>query len=98
MRHEIQLITNGLIERRHRVTMDIAPHAGDAVDILPAIQVHQEAVMGPLDDQGRLRGIDLHGREGMPDVVPIPLFQLFPRGMHNGDPPLKNRTDAVMFW
>jgi hypothetical protein len=58
------------------MAMHVAPQRGNAVDVFATIQVHQDATMSALDDSGPFAGVSLHGSERMPNMLPIPLFQL----------------------
>jgi hypothetical protein len=64
------------------MAVDIAPQRRDAVEILAAIEVNEEATTGRGDDEWLLGGICLHGRERMPNVLAVPLFELFTAESH----------------
>ena len=82
MGHALQLVADRRVQFRHPVAMDVAPQRGNAVEVLAAIDVHQEAAVGALDDQGPFRGVGLHGGEGMPQVLVVPLFELLACWFH----------------
>ena len=51
----------------------------NAIDVGIAVKVEEEAALGMVDDQRTFLGVDLHRREGMPDMSAVPLLQLIAR-------------------
>ena len=77
--NEAQLPADGSVEPRMAVAMDVAPHAGRAVDVAVARRIKQVDPLAPLDQQWLVLG---HLGEGMPDMLPIPGFQQFLGGCY----------------
>ena len=75
--HAIELLADGGVDPRMAVPVDVAPQAADAVEVLAAVDVHQHAALGPLEDQRLVLG---HLREGVPDKLAIPSLELFNNG------------------
>ena len=76
----VELLAEGGVELRHAVAVDVAPQRRDAVEVLAAVEVDEEAAVAPRDDERRLGGVGLHRRERVPDVVAVPLFEFFAGG------------------
>ena len=62
----------GSIQPGMMVAVDVAPHAGRAIEIVIPFGVNQEDAFTPLNEQWFVL---LHLREGMPDMFSIPLPQ-----------------------
>ena len=58
------------------MAVHVAPQRRDAVDVFAAVQVDEDTAACCADDQRLLGDMLVHGREGMPDVVAVPLFEL----------------------
>src|SRR5579884_2487476 len=82
MGNEIELGTDRFIDLRYAMAVDVAPERRHAVDVLVTVRVHEKAAVSPLDDKRLFRGIGLHRRERMPDVVAVPLFKLLATSRH----------------
>ena len=72
-----ELVGDGGVEFGDVVAVDVAPDGRGAVDIAAAEGVDEEFIWGALDDDEVL-GLDpgLHGGEGMPEKVVVPLGEL----------------------
>ncbi len=81
MGHCVKLIADGGVDFRDAMAVDVAPQRRDAVEVLAAVEIDEEAAVRPRDDERRFGGVGLHRREGMPDVVAVPLFE-FVAGRH----------------
>ena len=76
MGHLVQLRSDGCVNFRHTVAVDVAPQAADAVEIPVAIGVNQMHSLGCGNDQ-RVVGVpQLVVREWMPDVLPVEIAEL----------------------
>ena len=73
MGHLPGLVGEGRIEPRVAVAVDVAPHAGRAVEVAVALDVDEPAALAPLDQE---RLVFLHLGEGVPDVVAVPVQQV----------------------
>src|SRR5262249_53537778 len=82
----VELGAEGLVQLGDAVAVDVAPEGGDAVEVLVAVEVDEEAAGGLCDDEGPLGGVVLHGGEGVPDVGLVPLFELLAGGLHDAVP------------
>src|SRR5690349_14858215 len=94
MRDLIQLRSDGVVQLRHSMAMNVAPQRGNAVDVFLAVEIDEHATVSALDNQRLFRGIGLHRRERMPDVVAVPLFQLFAAGEHDSNQESGVRSQA----
>src|SRR5260370_39996338 len=83
----VQLISDRLIELGNPMAVNVAPQRGNPIDVFPAVKIDQHAPLGALNDNGPLPRIGLHRRKRMPDVIPIPLFELFARRRHSSKSP-----------
>src|SRR5438034_8395376 len=83
----VQLISDRLIELRNPMAVNVAPQRRNPVDVFPAVKIDQHAPLSALDDNGQLPRIVLHRSKRMPDVLPIPLFELFARRRHSSKSP-----------
>ena len=72
VRDALQLFANRRIELWVSVTMNVAPHAARAIQILVAVDVDQRATAAPLEDK---RLILAHLGEGVPDDFPVPALE-----------------------
>src|SRR5690348_2047407 len=72
----IKLRTHRLVDRRYAMAVNITPQRRNAIEILVAILIDEETAVRPLNDERSLRRIGLHGCEGMPDVLAVPLLEL----------------------
>jgi hypothetical protein len=70
----VQLTTNGRVDPRMPMPVDVAPQAADAVEIGATVDIVKRAAFGSLDHQRLVFG---HLGEGMPDVAAIPIDKLF---------------------
>ena len=71
VRHAVELVADGGVDRGMAVPVDRAPQRRDAVDVAPALGVDQLAALGALHDQRvLLRPSALLG-EGVPDVLAV---------------------------
>ncbi len=77
MSDAVKLVADGEIELGNPMPVNVAPQRRDAIEVFSAVQVDQETASRFGDDQRSFGGIGLHGREGMPYVVAVPLFELF---------------------
>jgi hypothetical protein len=62
------------------MAVDIAPQAADAIDVLVALDVGEQAAFGPFDDKRLVLG---HLREGVPDVGAVPRVELIMHGRNH---------------
>src|SRR5262249_55712565 len=82
VRHTGKLILGGPVQLRDPGAVGVAPERGNAGDVLPPPGVHNGATMGTPGNDRRLRGVGLHGSEGMPQVVAVPAFERFRFSVH----------------
>ena len=80
----VKLPPDGRVELGHTMAVEVAPQRRDAVNIAPAVEVDQVAAFGAVDQERRFLGVSLHRREGVPDVLAVPSFELFAGGVHEG--------------
>jgi hypothetical protein len=69
----VELVTNGRVDGRMAMTMNVAPQAADAVEVLATIDVNQGAAVSPLNEEGLVLR---HLSKRVPDVVAVPAFQV----------------------
>ncbi len=67
----VELIADGLVDLGDAVAVDVAPEAGDAVDVAFAGGVDEVKALGPVDDQRGLGSPLPHGGERVPDVAVV---------------------------
>jgi hypothetical protein len=91
----VQLPAHSFVQFRDTMTVYVTPHGRDAVNVLPTLDIHKEAAVGPLDDQGLLGGISLHRRERVPEMIAVPAFELFSSGVHEPGEKGKGKTKAA---
>ncbi len=65
------LIADGLVDFGDAVSVDVAPEAGDPVDVAVPVGVDQVEPLGPVDDQRGLFTPLSHGGEWVPDVLVV---------------------------
>ena len=70
VRHFVELGSNGRVDLRMAMAVDVAPQAADAVDVPVSLDIDQHAALGPLDHKRLVFG---HLREGVPDVGAVPV-------------------------
>ena len=73
----VELFADGGVDLGDAMAVDVAPQRRDAVEVLAAVEIDEEAAVRRGDDERRFGGVRLHRREGVPDVVAVPLFELF---------------------
>ena len=73
----VELIADGLVDLRDLVAVDVAPEAGDAVDVAVAVGVDEVEAFGAVDDQRGLIAPLAHGGEGVPDMLVVKLGEAF---------------------
>ena len=73
----VELFADGGVDFGDAMAVDVAPQRRDAVEVLAAVEIDEEAAVRRGDDERRLGGVGLHRRERVPDVVAVPLFELF---------------------
>ena len=71
----VELISDGLVDLRDLVAVDVAPEAGDAVDVAVAFGVDQVKALGPVNDQRGLITPLAHGGKRVPDVAVVEFCQ-----------------------
>ena len=77
MGHGVKLFADGGVDLGDAMAVDVAPERRHAVEVFAAVEIDEETAVGAGDDEGRLRGVVLHGRERVPNVVAVPLLELF---------------------
>lgn len=77
----VELIADGLIDLGDAVAVDVAPEAGDAVDVAVFLGVDEVDAFGVVDDEGRGLAPLAHGGEGVPEVVVVELGESLGQGM-----------------
>ena len=73
----VELFADGGVDFRDAMAVDVAPERRHAVEVFAAVEIDEETAVGAGDDERRLGGVGLHRRERVPDVVAVPLFELF---------------------
>ena len=70
MGHPAGLGHEGGVEAGMPVAVHVAPHAGRAIEVAVAVGIDEPAALTPLDQEWFIL---LHLREGVPDVLAVPL-------------------------
>ena len=65
VRHFVELGSDGRVDLRMAMAVDVAPQAADAVDVPVSLDIDQHAALGPFDHKRLVFG---HLGEGVPDV------------------------------
>ncbi len=73
MRDLLQLFYDRLIDHRMRMSVDIAPHARDTVEVTLAVDVDELTSLSRVDDKWLVFG---HLRETVPHMTPVPATQV----------------------
>ena len=79
MLQPVDLGLERLVQFRPAVAVDIGPHGGDTVQVALAVRIDQPASLAPGDDDRLIPLPILHLGKGVPDMLPVPLPQLFSR-------------------
>src|SRR5262245_5418524 len=77
------------------MSVQVAPHAAHAVEILAAVDVNQRATVRPLDHQ---RLIFSHLRESVPDDFTVPAEKFVAGGQGGGERVKEGRTELLPFY
>lgn len=72
MRNFTELFFYGVVDLLFAVTVDIAPHGGNTIDVFFAINVLDKNTASFFNNQGRFFAVILHLGEGMPEVLLVP--------------------------
>jgi hypothetical protein len=65
----VDLLPDRRVDARMAMAVDVAPHAGSAVQVLTAVDVNQPALLGARNDEWLVLG---HLSEGVPVMVAVP--------------------------
>ncbi len=70
--HLVELAADGLVDAGVAMAVDVAPEGADAIEVAAAVGVEEVDALAAFDDQGVGRQPVGLGREGVPEVGPVP--------------------------